>query len=232
MCSRYSLTSPPEAVRAYFRHINEIDYPPRYNIAPTQPVAIVRNDVRGKREIVLVRWGLVPSWVKTPGEFTTIVNARSETAAEKPSFRSALRHRRCLVPADSYYEWTGTAVAKRPHMIKPVTGGPMALAGLVERWLGADGSEFGSMAILTTSANSTTAVIHDRMPVILAPEEFDHWLDCRGGTSMAILPLLRPALVGLLDVVAVSPKLNNVRNQGPKVQEPVEAPSRTLFGGP
>ena len=107
MCSRYSLTSPPEAVRAYFRLDDVPPYPPRYNIAPTQPVAIVRQGLKGAHEFALVRWGLIPSWVKDPGSFTTLINARAETAAAKPSFRAAMRHRRCLVPTNGFYEWTG-----------------------------------------------------------------------------------------------------------------------------
>lgn len=220
MCSRYSLTSPPEAVRAYFGYANEADFPPRYNIAPTQPVAIVRNDLKGRRELALVRWGLIPSWVKDPREFSTMINARSETAAEKPSFRGSMRHRRCLVPTDGFYEWTGVAGAKVPHLIRPRTHGPFAMAGLWEHWLGGDGSEIETMAILTTSANATMAAIHDRMPVILAPDHFDVWLDCRPGSAEGILPLLHPAPDGLLEIIQVSRKLNNPRNEGPEVQAP------------
>jgi len=222
MCSRYSLTSPHEAVRRYFAYANEAVFPPRYNIAPTQPVAIVRLDARGKREMALVRWGLVPSWVKDPREFTTLVNARSETAAEKPSFRAALRHRRCLVPADGFYEkWTGAAGQKQPHLVAPHARGPLAFAGIFENWLGADGSEFESMAILTTGANATMARIHDRMPVILAPDAFPIWLDCKPGTAEPVLDLMRPAPDGLLSIVEVSRKLNNPHNEGPEVQEVV-----------
>ena len=141
MCSRYSLTSPPEAVRAYFRYDNEAVFPPRYNIAPSQPVAIVRDTHNGGRELALVRWGLIPSWVKGPREFRMMINARSETAAEKPSFRAAMRHRRCLVPTDGFYEWTGAAGAKRPHLVRLRECGPMGMAGIYEHWQGADGSE-------------------------------------------------------------------------------------------
>ncbi len=122
MCSRYCLTLPPEAVRSYFK-LREIDsFPPRFNIAPTQPVGIVRNSPRHEPEFVLVRWGLVPSWVKAPLERATLVNARAETAAEKPSFRGALRHRRCIVPATGFYEWRGKARARTPYLIRPRAG--------------------------------------------------------------------------------------------------------------
>lgn len=219
MCSRYSLTSPPEAVRSYFRARNKPEFPPRYNIAPTQPVLIVRLDHKAERELTLVRWGLIPSWVKNPDEFTTLINARSETAAEKPSFRAALRHRRCLVPVDGFYEWTGKPGAKRPHLLRPRAGGPMALAGIAEHWMSADGSELETMAILTVQANRTVSAVHDRMPVILAPQDFDLWLDCRPGTAVDAAPLMLPAAEDLLEIVEVSAKLNNVRNEGPAVQE-------------
>lgn len=219
MCSRYSLTSPPEAVRAYFSARNKPEFPPRYNIAPTQPVLVARLDHKGERELTLVRWGLIPSWVKNPAEFTTLINARAETAADKPSFRAALRHRRCLVPTDGFYEWTGKTGAKRPHLIRPRIGGPMAMAGLVEHWMGADGSEIETMAILTVAANTTVQTLHDRMPLILAPDTFERWLDCRPGTATDIMPLMVPAADDLLEIVEVSPKLNSTRNEGPEVQE-------------
>lgn len=224
MCVRYCLTSPPEAVRQFFGYREEPQFTPRYNIAPTQPVAIVRWAESGERAFHLVRWGLIPSWVKDPREFSTLVNARSETAAEKPSFRGALRHKRCLVPADGYYEWTGVDGAKRPHWVRPRAGGLVALAGLWEHWLGADGSELETMAILTTVANRTMAKLHDRMPVIIAPGNFDVWLDCRPGSADPIVPLLGPAPDGLLEIVEVNPRLNNPRNEGPDLQQPPAGP--------
>jgi putative SOS response-associated peptidase YedK len=221
MCSRYTLTSPPEAVRAYFGYLNEAEFPPRYNIAPSQPVAIVRDTPRGGREMALVRWGLIPSWVKDPRAFKMLINARSESAVDKPSFRAGLRHKRCLVPADGFYEWTGNAGAKRPHLVRPRRGGPMGIAAIFENWLGADGSEIETMAILTTSANAAMAALHDRMPVIIQPEHFDLWLDCRPGTAADIAHLLAPPPEDFLDIIEVSRKLNNPRNEGPEVQEPV-----------
>jgi putative SOS response-associated peptidase YedK len=219
MCSRYALTSPPEAVRAYFAcHIHH-DFPPRYNIAPTQPVAIVRHDHQRRRELALVRWGLIPSWVKDPARLSALINARAETAAEKPSFRGSMRHRRCLVPADCFYEWMGPARSRRPYMVRPVAGGPMAIAGLWDHWLGADGSEIETMAILTVAANPTVGRIHDRMPAILPPEHFEAWLDTSSGRSVEAHELLEPAPEGLLEVLEVSKKLNDARNEGPEAQE-------------
>ncbi len=223
MCSRYSLTSPPEAVRAYFKYNNEAEFPPRYNIAPSQPVAIVRLDLKGERELALVRWGLIPSWVKDPREFTTLINARGETVIEKPSFRGAMRHRRCLIPADGFYEWTGEAGAKQPHLIRPKAGGPMAFAGLWEHWLGADGSEIDTMAIITTSANRTVRGIHDRMPVILAPSQFDTWFDMKGVSAKDAAMFLQPAPDSLLEVTPVSKAVGNPRNEGPDLWKPAAA---------
>lgn len=228
MCTRYSLTSPPEAVRAYFRYLNEAIFPPRYNIAPSQPVAMVRDTHNGGRELALVRWGLIPSWVKDPRAFKMLVNARSESAADKPSFRAGLRHKRGLVPADGFYEWTGPAGAKRPHLARLRGGGPMGLAAIYEHWLGADGSEIETMAILTTAANGPMARLHHRMPVIIPPEHFDVWLDCRPGTATHITDLLVPAPDDLLDIVEVSRKLNNPANEGPEVQEPVPVTASLL----
>lgn len=219
MCSRYALTSSPEAVRATFQHENEMAYPPRYNIAPTQPVAIVRLDHMRRREIVLVRWGLIPSWCKDPGKLSVLINARGETAAEKPSFRGSMRHRRCLVPADAFYEWSGPAGAKRPHMLRPATGGVMAFAGLWEHWLGADGSEIETMAIVTVPANGSVRRIHDRCPVILAPDQFEGWLDVSSGRSQLAEAMLRPPAEDFLEIFEISRTLNNSRNEGPEVQE-------------
>ncbi|MEQ1611264.1 MAG: SOS response-associated peptidase [Hyphomicrobiaceae bacterium] len=221
MCSRYSLTSPPEAVRAYFRHRNEHGYPPRYNIAPTQPVGIVRTAESGYRDFQVVRWGLIPPWVKDPRTFTTLINARAETAAEKPSFRGAFRHKRCLVPADGFYEWTGPVGGKRPHLIRRRDHGLLAFAGLFESWLGADGSEVDTMAILTVAANATVDTVHDRMPAILPPEQFDAWLDCRNIETKQASAMLQPAPVDLLEIIEVDPRLNNSRNEGPQLQQPV-----------
>lgn len=223
MCSRYSLTSPPEAVRALFDLARLDDFPPRYNIAPSQPVLVVRNAASGGREPVLMRWGLIPSWVKDLAKFTTLINARSETVAEKPSFRAAFRHRRALVPADVYYEWTATPSGKQPHLIRPPSRAPFAFAGIWENWLGADGSEIETSAILTTAANADLSVLHDRMPLIIAPKDFDRWLDCRPGSGAHVLDLLQPPPGDGLEIVAVTRKLNNSRLEGAELQTPVAA---------
>ena len=224
MCSRYSLTSPPEAIRRLFGLDQLEEFPPRYNIAPTQPMLLVREAARGGREATLARWGLIPPWVKDPREFATLLNARAETAAEKPSFRAAFRHRRCLIPADGFYEWTGAPGAKQPHLIRLKTRAPFAFAGLWENWLGADGSEIETAAILTTAANGDMSVIHDRMPVILHEADYERWIDCRPGTSVHVGDLMAPLPDGLIDIVAVTRKVNSSQVEGAELQTPISAP--------
>jgi putative SOS response-associated peptidase YedK len=226
MCSRYSLTSPPEAVRQLFGYEETPEFPPRYNIAPTQPVAIVRRGPNGRRQFQLVRWGLIPSWCKDPASFSTLINARAETLLEKASFRGAVRHKRCLVPANCFFEWTGPKGAKRPFMIRPRDGGPIALAGLYEDWMGADGSEIETMAIVTVAANDTVRPLHDRMPAILPPAAFETWLDVRNVRAEEAVALLTPAPTSLLEAVEVSSKLNNPRAEGRDLHETVRT---TLF---
>jgi len=220
LCTRYSLTTPAEAVRAFFKAPSVEDFPPRYNIAPSQPVLIARNDVHNRPELQLVRWGLIPSWLKDPKTLgAPLLNARAETAAEKPAFRGAMRHRRCLVPTTGFYEWTGKRSARQPHLIRLKDQDLFALAGVWEGWLGADGSEIETMAILTTAANEDMARLHDRMPVILDRADFDRWLDSRPGTAEGVLDLLKP-YAGRLTLTAVNPKLNDARAEGPDLQEP------------
>ncbi len=223
MCARYALTSPSTEVQLAFGYTTLAAFPPRANIAPTQPVAVMRRNARDERELALVRWGLIPPWVKDPRLFTTLINARAETAASKPSFRGAARHRRCLVPASGFYEWSGVRGRKQPHLIRARGGELLALAGLWEHWQGADGSEIETMAILTVPANRTMAPLHDRMPAILPPRFFEQWLDCRSGDPSA-MTLLEPAADDLLEAVPVSPKLNNPRYEGTAIEEPAQPP--------
>ena len=217
MCSRYSLTAPPEAVRHLFGYEALEDFPPRYNIAPTEPVLTVLNNFSGAREPRLMRWGLIPSWVKDPQQFSTLINARAETAAEKPSFRGSLRHRRCLIPATGFYEWTGKPRAKIPHLCQLKSRAPFAFAGLWDHWLGADGSEIDTVAILTVAANADMQQVHDRMPLFIEKDNFDTWLNCKTGSAEGVLHLLQPMAAGLLDITRVSPRINNSRLEGPEL---------------
>lgn len=223
MCGRYTLTMTPEELKRLFRYVETPNFPPRYNIAPTQPIAIVRAD-HGERHFQLVRWGLIPGWVKDPGSFTLLLNARSETAAEKPAFRAAMRHRRCLVPASGFYEWRRVGTTKQPFFIRPRDGGVVAFAGIWEGWMGADGSEIDTAAILTTGANRLMAGIHDRMPVILPEGDWDRWLDTAGNEPRHVADLLAPAPDDLLEAIPVSQKVNAVRNDDASVQEPLSEP--------
>jgi putative SOS response-associated peptidase YedK len=222
VCSRYSLTTPAEAVRQLFK-LGAVDpFPPRANVAPTQPVSVVRLDAKGERAFELVRWGLIPAWVKDPAKLSTILNARAETVLEKPSFRGNMRHRRCIVPASGFYEWVGPPRAKRPYLIQPRDGTCLGFAALWDHWLGADGSEIETMAIITVAANTVVSAVHDRMPAILPPDQFDAWLDVRGVEAKDAATLLQPAPAGLLELFEVSARLNNVRNEGLDLQERVK----------
>lgn len=225
MCTRYSLTSPPEAVRELFAAPGVENFPPRYNIAPSEPVLIARNDINGRPELQLVRWGLIPSWVRDPRTLRSpLINARAETAAEKPAFRGALRHRRCLIPTTGFYEWSGKRGARQPYLIKLKGNELFALAGLWEGWLGADGSEIETMAILTTAANGDVSHVHDRMPVILEPDSFERWLDCSPGTANPVIDLLKPIADGRLNVTAVNARLNDPRAEGADLHDPAFSP--------
>ena len=221
MCSRYCLTSPPSAVREFLATTNEEQFPARVNIAPTQPVHIARIDHRGQRRLDLVRWGLIPGWVKNFGEFALLFSARSEGALEKPTFRAGLNYRRCLVPADGYTQWTGPRSARQPHLVTPVRSGLMAFAGIWEHWLGADGSELESMAILTVAAGPDVAQLHDRMPAILAPGQFACWLDTRACRADEAAKFLRPAPSDTLHFAPANPASGSAPDDA---LDPPEAP--------
>jgi putative SOS response-associated peptidase YedK len=222
MCSRYSLTSPPEAVRAYFGYADTPNFPARYNIAPTQPIAVVARDREGVRRFRLMRWGLLPAFVKDPKTFPTLINARSEGVLAKPSFRNAMRYRRCLIPADGFYEWTGPKGKRRPFLLRPRQGQLIAFAGLYERWRDKDGSEIDTVVILTCHANRTVSPLHDRMPVVLTPEQFEAWLDVKATPADAALNVLLPAADGLFEAIELHPKINDSRKDEPGLQEPLE----------
>ncbi|UDL95031.1 SOS response-associated peptidase [Lichenihabitans sp. PAMC28606] len=229
MCGRYAITLPPEAVRAWFRYPEQPNFPPRYNIAPTQPIPIVCRDDRQigdpARHFRLVRWGLVPSFVKDWNAFPLLINARAEEIAAKPSFRAAMIRRRCLVIADAYYEWQRIQprVTGTPFLCRRADGRPMAFAGLHERWMGADGSEMETACIVTTHANGAMSAIHSRMPVILEEQDYETWLDVDRVDVARATALLRPAGDDVLEVFPVAPRVNKVANDDASVQDPVGA---------
>jgi putative SOS response-associated peptidase YedK len=194
MCGRYALTLPPEAARLYFGYRDQPNFPPRHDIRPTEPVAVVTAS-EAARHFMLMRWGFIPSFVKNEKEFPLLINARSETVFEKPSFRNAIRRRRCLFVADAFYEWMKLdekGRKKQPYRIFRPSGEPLAMAGIYETWMSPDGSEVDTCAILTTSANALLSAIHDRMPVILNAGDFDLWFD-RESRSEALAALMKPA---------------------------------------
>ncbi len=220
MCGRYVITSTPEAIRALFGYPERPNFPPRYNIAPTQPIAIVRL-AEGKRQFALVRWGLIPSWVKDPKTFSLLINARSESVVGKPAFRAAMRRRRCLIPADGFYEWKEVDGRKRPYFVRLKSGGPLAFAGLWETWTGPNGEEMDTAAIVTTDANRTLSAIHNRMPVILPPQAFDMWLDCAHVDPTTAAALLVPASDNLFEAYEISTAVNRVANDLPALIAPL-----------
>ena len=219
MCGRYLITSAPEAFRRLFGYPEQPNFPPRYNVAPTQPIPIVRV-VEGQRQFALVRWGLIPPWVKDPRKFSLLINARSESVNDKPAFRYAMRRRRRLVPADGFYDWAQERGRNRPYVVRPKDGGPIAYAGLWETWMGPNGEEMETATIITTAANRELARLHLRMPVIMPPEAFDLWLDCRNVDAITATALLVPPPEGMLEAYEVSPAVNRVENDSPALLEP------------
>ena len=221
MCGRFTVTSAPDAIRALFRYPEQPNFPPRYNVAPTQPIAVVRLH-EGQREFVLMRWGLLPSWVKDPTTFTLLINARGETVSDKPAFRAAMKRRRCLIPADGFYEWQAAGGRKQPYFIHAKSGEPLAFAGLWETWTGPNGEELDTATIVTTEANRTLRDIHGRMPAIIAPEAFDLWLDCANVDARTAGALIRPAPDELLEAYEVSTAVNRTANDNLKLLERVD----------
>src|SRR5437660_5116240 len=222
MCGRYAITTVPEALRALFRYLDQPDFPPRYNIAPTQPVPIVRL-FEGERQFALVRWGLIPVWVKDPRTFSLLINARGESVLDKPAFRNAMKRRRCLFPADGFYEWKREGENRRPYFVRLKSGQPMAFAGLWESWMGPNGEEMETAAIVTTTASRSIAHIHDRMPVIVPPEAFDFWLDPNVDAETAAA-VIQPAPDAAIEAFEVSSAVNRTANDSPALLVPLTEP--------
>jgi putative SOS response-associated peptidase YedK len=219
MCGRYTITSAPEAIRALFRYPEQPQFPARYNIAPTQPIPIIRL-IDGQRHFALMRWGLMPSWVKDPANFALLINARGESVCDKPAFKNAMKYRRCLIPADGFYEWQAKGSgAKQPFYIHARSGEPLAFAGLWETWTGPNGEEVETAAIVTTRANGTLAPLHDRMPVIVPPEAFDLWLDCTNVDARTAEALIAPAPDDQFEFWPVSTMVNRTANDNPALMQ-------------
>lgn len=218
------MTSPGEVLAEFFELVEVPPVAPRYNIAPTQPVPVVRTDRAAKaRRFDLLHWGLIPSWAKDPIIGSRMINARAETVAGKPSFRSAIRYRRCLLAADGFYEWKKIEGQKRkqPYYIHLGDHRPFAFAGLWEHWEGADGSEIESCTIITTEPNALMRPLHNRMPVILHPKDYAVWLDPQVQKPDSVQSLLVPYAGDDLTCCPVSTAVNNPSNDVPACTEPL-----------
>jgi putative SOS response-associated peptidase YedK len=231
VCGRFTLTRSAAEVAEHFVLSSPPAFAPRWNAAPTQELPVVRVRSTGERVLELRRWGLVPRWARDPSLGARMINARVEGVLERPAFREAIRRRRCLVPADGFFEWQGKARARRPFHIARPDGGLFAIAGLYERWRGAGGEVLDSFALLTRPARGAVAALHDRMPLIVDPPGYAAWLDPAAPDPSALLAAL-PQEVGA-DLVArpVGTRVNDVRNDDPACLAPSDEVSLPLFSG-
>ena len=222
MCGRFTLRAPASVVAEEFALFDVAPFEPRFNVAPTQPVAAVRRlDVEEpRRELAWLRWGLIPAWATDAAIGGRMINARAETAAERPAFRAALRRRRCLVLADGFYEWQKTGRGKQPYFLRMGDDRPFGFAGLWESWEGPDHAAIESCTILTTEANELVRPIHDRMPVIVAPPDYERWLDPGVQSADAVRPLLCPYPSEAMTAYPVGPRVNSPAHDDPGCIQP------------
>jgi putative SOS response-associated peptidase YedK len=224
MCGRYRLSRRKQLIEEYFDAADwQEDWTPRFNIAPTQPVPVIRQHPKEPvRQLALMKWGLVPAWAKDASGAARMINARSETAHALPAFREAMKLRRCLVPADGFYEWQRRGSAKQPFCFEVDDGGLFAFAGLWERWRDPSGQWVKSCSILTTTTNAVTSAVHDRMPVILDPASYDLWLDPGMTNVQVISEMLKPYVATLMRCYPVSTRINHVANDDAECSTPTE----------
>ena len=227
MCGRYALKATAAELIEHFQLLACPDFPPRWNIAPQSSIPVIRQKPGTGRVGQMVRWGLIPSWAEDPSVGNKLNNARGETVAEKPTFRSSFARHRCLIPASGFYEWQPVTeagkVRKQPWYIRPANPDALfAFAGLLAAWPSPAGDVVVSTAIITTGPNEVMAPIHDRMPVILQPEQFDAWLDTDNHDTTALKEMLVPCRVDLISAYPVSPVINSGRVEGPECIELVE----------
>jgi putative SOS response-associated peptidase YedK len=223
MCGRFVQYSDPEIYASHFDLDVVCQTTPRYNVAPTQPVLAIRETDAGKRELVPLRWGLVPFWSKGPDSRYSMINARAETVKSKPAYRNAFKHRRCLIPTEGFYEWQAEERGKRPYLIRRTDGEPFGMAGLWETWSDPEGEPLESCTVIVTDANELVRSLHHRMPVILAPKDYAEWLNPGSKDTEALMKMLRPADPGLWELRQVSRKVNSPKNDAPDLLEPVAA---------
>jgi len=224
MCGRYRLSRRKQIIEEQFDTADwQDDWSPRYNIAPTQPIPVIRQHPKEPvRQVSMMRWGLIPSWAKDTSGAARTINARSETAATKPAFRDPLKFRRCLIPADAFYEWKRTATSKQPYCFEVNDGGMFAFAGLWDGWKNAEGQWVRTCSILTTTPNAVAATVHDRMPVILDPDTYDLWLDPGQSNVHVVSELLKPYDAHLMRCYPVSTRINHVANDDEECSRPAE----------
>lgn len=214
MCGRFVSSIPADELKKIFDLIETPKLEPRYNVALTQLTAVVRNQGERNR-LDLLKWGLVPGWSKDPGFGNRLINARSESVAEKPAFRHAIKYRRCIIPVSGFYEWSHSGALKQPYYIRMADHSPMCLAGLWEMWKAPDGNELESFTILTTAANRVVTPIHDRMPVILHPDSFSLWLSHNMHDPQLLQPFYQPYPAQQLTAYKVPDLVNNPRFDSP-----------------
>lgn len=223
MCGRYTNSTPPEVfARLFDATIPSLELGPRYNVAPSNDVLACRARSEGGRELTLLHWGLIPSWATDAKIGWHTINARAETVAEKPAYRAAFRRRRCLIAADGFYEWKPGTPKKQPYHIRLKGGAPFAFAGLWEHWE-REGKTVESCTIIVTEANDLVRTIHDRMPVILPPGDYDRWLDPKLQDPAALKPLLRPYPADEMEAWPVATLVNSPKNDRPELIEPLSA---------
>ena len=231
MCGRFVITSPPEALRRIFGYVEQPNFPPRHNIAPTQPIPVVMLE-HGARHFRLMRWGLIPYWVKDPRQFALLINARSETVLEKPAFKNAIRRRRCLVPADGYYEWQPSGGRKRPFFIYRRDRQPLGFAGVAETWMGPNGEELDTVAIVTSAASADMSMLHDRVPVLIDEQSVARWLDCSEDSAEPVMGLMAPPRAGTFAWHEVSTRVNHADNDDAQLLLPISDEQRAAEDAP
>jgi putative SOS response-associated peptidase YedK len=224
MCGRYRLSRRKQLIEEQFNCDPwEEDWSPRYNIAPTQPVPVIRqNPKEPVRELSLMRWGLIPHWAKDASSAASTINARSETAATKPAFRDPIKFRRCLIPADGFYEWARKGASKQPFCFEVNDAELFAFAGLWDGWKNPDGQWIKTCSILTTTPNAVTSAVHDRMPVIVHPDGYHLWLDPGLTDARVVSELLKPYDARRMRAYPVSTRINHVANDDVECSQPVE----------
>jgi putative SOS response-associated peptidase YedK len=223
MTGRFALTHSPQAVRDWFGYVEEPDFPPRYNIAPSQPVAVVHADFTSCH-FTLMRWGFIPSFIKDTSTYPLLINVRSESVQEKPSFRNAFNRRRCLLPADGFYQWQNAGRTKQPFLLRRPDRALFALAAIWETWSGMDGSEIDTVGLLTTDANGVLAAVGERSPVLIERDHVPLWLDPLTKPQQAAT-LLRPPREDMLELVRIGTQVNKAENDGTHIQDEIRSTS-------